>query len=302
MGCTSSRSSREPLVPPTHPFPQGRTKVPDSEAGRRDGGLIPTGLIPTPLTLEHRLLDPTGSPHACQVPLLEPGCQYQMLGRGLQEHRVGGWVGRGAREAVRMWLFPALHPQPLFTGIPRGGAPSRCRGHLHGCSQPTGRGCPPTFASFRSSSFSVTSRLPTLFSRHRSRALRATISVSGSLSFLSCCLSCVCLSCSPGLSVSVPLSLALLSSSYSPNPFSGALLRLDAPNATLILPAMCRVLGMARGDKAPSSLGPPRAASRLQWAALGAVRTSGSPTRARAGAQGPPLRGAPRAPFIMRCL
>ncbi|CAI9167330.1 unnamed protein product [Rangifer tarandus platyrhynchus] len=48
-----------------------------------------------------------------------------------------------------------------------------------------------------------------------------------------------------GLSVSVPLSLALPSSSYSPDPLSGALLRLAAPNADLILPAMCRVFGMA---------------------------------------------------------
>ena len=97
MGCTSSCSSREPLVPPRHPFPQGRTKVPNPDSGRRDRGCQPTGLIPKPLNLEPRLLDPTGSPHACQVPLLEPGCQYQLLGRGLQEHRVGGWVGEQER-------------------------------------------------------------------------------------------------------------------------------------------------------------------------------------------------------------
>ena len=37
-----------------------------------------------------------------------------------------------------MWLFPALHPQPLFTGIQRGGAPSRRRGLYMAVPNPPG--------------------------------------------------------------------------------------------------------------------------------------------------------------------
>ena len=216
---------------------------------------------------------------------------------------VGGWGSKRGGEDVALPSTPSSAP---LHWDPEGRGPLRHRGFYMAVPNPPGGDAHPPLP--------VSAHLPSrwlagspCFAQAICPELSGSPSLVLSLSpfcpILSCSLSCLCLS----LLLSRAVCLCAPFSSYTvallqPQP---PLWRAPDTGRSKRKPRPSRhVPGAwdAPGDKAPSSLGPPRAASWLQWAALGAVRTSGSPTRARARAQGPPLCGAPRAPFIMRRL
>ena len=195
---------------------------------------------------------------------------------------MGGWVGRGAREGVRMWLFPALHPQPLFTGIPRGGAPSRCRGIYKAAPNPPGGDAHPPLP--------VSAHLPSrwlagspCFSQGVSPQLSGPASLSLGLSFLSRSLlfSELCLS----LLLSRPVCLCA--------PFSGSPVVLLQPQPLLW-----------RAPETPTSSFPP-CAGCLGWReGIKHLQASGRRGQ-RPGSNGQPWaqsepRGPPRAPAPAR--
>ena len=301
-------------MPSTHAPPLGRAKVPNPAVHRRDGRCQPTWLIPELLgwepRLQPRLLDPT-APHHPPTPRPH---KCPCLSMGVNIRLAAGQGAAGAqrlREQEREWGCGfSQHSilSPLALGSLGEGPPRSLQGHLHCYLEPTRRGYPPTFATFLPPPFSVAPRLPMFFSGYHSPALLVSISVSQSLfpfchilsrSLRSFSLSFwVCLSCFRALCLCAPFSgspVPLLPPQPALWPAVGT-----GPSKRKPHPSRSARLGCATGYSTsrpvPPSLGPPRTASWLQRGALGAVRTLGSPTRARA--QGPPLRRALQPPSL----